>query len=522
MIGILRPGQRQSGRASLIANTLGRAWALLANGIMFPIYLRMLGQESFGIVAILSSIIGIIALFDFGLTPVFARELHHQARDRQSRLDLLFSAEVLFLAIVLAISLAAWLLPTDVVSALVKDAASQAVPVADALRGAFTLAAVQLMFNFYISALSGIEAQVESNLVSIGTSLLRSVGVVLPLLVSPTIEVFLLWQLVTTGIGLLIARFILYRLLSAGRAERSARFSLREVRGRLPAAWASFLLAIAATLNMNLDKILVGRFEGLVQVAEYGIAATFAQLIFIASVPISMTVTPRMVRAITGEESGAFERLLTMTRSSIGVITGILFVVSCWHGSTLIEHWSGGSIASEAVGQYVAWLFIGSACLALSAIYHCIATAHLDFSFGQPYVLSLLLIIPLYWLAIEIAGIRGAAIAWGCVQLMIMVAYMIWVSRRLLRGRALQALPWAGFCVGAAASVIACILFSSWQRQASGFVTFGMITLSELALAAVLVVVALVVLHRRWCIDDALAASVDSWIRKIGQRQSKQ
>lgn len=508
--------RRQSGSVSLAANALGRAWSLVANVIMFPIYLRLLGEESFGIVAMLTAVTAIVALFDFGLTPVLARELHHQGRDAGFRRDLLRSAESVLLLVVLIVGLIAWALSDGALAALVKSDAARSPEIASALRGVFLVAAAQLAFTFYVNAISGIEAQVHSNLLSVGASLVRSVGVVLPLLYWPTIDTFLLWQLGASVLGVLLSRHVLYTLLPRPGEEHRARVSLRQLGDYLPAAGASFLLALAATLNMNLDKILVGTFEGLRSIGEYSIAATFAQLIFVASVPISMTVTPRMVRAVTSHDGPAFDELLAIARSAIGLLAAMLLVFGAWHGPAVIEQWSAGGVQAAQVRPFMMWLLIGSACLALSAIYHCVAMAHLDFSFGRPYALSTLLSVPVYALAIQAAGVAGAAVAWGSVQVCVMVAYIAWVGRRRLPQGALHAFPWLGLGAGASAAALAIsALTLAIGSQGYGGVRLGLLILAELALAAVIAAALLAFVCRRFEVDDPLARRIDLRLRRL-------
>lgn len=514
MTGLLRR-RSQSGRVSLLANAAGRIWALTANVVMFPIYLRLLGTEHFGVVAVLASVTAIVALFDFGLTPVFARELNHQGRTAQSRLDLLHSAERIFLIIVSVIAAATWLAPSDWLAAMVNASPSQSPSVANSLRWVFGVATAQLMLNFYVGAMSGIEAQVQSNLLNVGTSIVRSVGVLLPMLVLPGIDTFLWWQFGVTCVGALLSRHILYALLTPDAGTIRARFSPRELRVHLPAARDSFLLATAATLNMNLDKILVAKIEGLSRIAEYMIAATFAQLIFIATVPLTMTVTPRMVRAVTGDNPQAFDRLLTTIRTGIGLVTAALMVVFLQHGPALIQHWSGGAVTVDRIDGYAAWLFLGAAALAVSAIYHCVATAHLDFSFGRIYVYSLLLVVPAYWLAITHYGLAGAAMAWGCAQLAIVLAYREWVNRRWLSGRVLRATPVAGFAVGGIATVAACALLAPWASGSGSLPVLLFIVAIELAISGAICVIALVLLSRCFNFDDGLALRADTWFRGI-------
>jgi O-antigen/teichoic acid export membrane protein len=508
--------RRQSGSVSLAANALGRAWSLVANVIMFPVYLRLLGEESFGIVAMLTAVTAIVALFDFGLSPVLARELHHQGRDAGFRRDLLRSAESVLLLVVLIVGLIVWFMPDGPLAALVKGDAARSVGIASALRGVFLVAAAQLMFTFYVNAISGIEAQVQSNMMSVGASLVRSVGVVLPLLYWPTIDAFLLWQLGASVLGVLLSRHVLYSLLPRPGGDHRARASLRQLGSYLPAAGASFLLALAATLNMNLDKILVGKFEGLRSIGEYSITATFAQLIFVASVPISLTVTPRMVRAVTSNDGPAFDELLAIARSAIGLLASILLVFGAWHGPAVIEHWSAGSVQAAQIQHYMVWLLIGSACLALSSIYHCVAMAHMDFSFGRPYAVSTLLSVPIYGLAIGAGGVAGAATAWGSVQVCVMVAYIAWVGRRHLPLGALSAFPWLGLGAGALAAALAITMMTlAVGSQGLGGLRLSLLILAELALTAVIAAALLALVWRKLGVEDPLARRIDLRLRRL-------
>jgi O-antigen/teichoic acid export membrane protein len=512
--------ERSSGRASLIANAIGRIWMLAANIVMFPVYLRLLGPEHFGVVALLAAITAIVALFDFGLTPVFARELNHQGRTAQSRLDLLHTAERVYLAIVVALAIIVALAPATWFSALVNESASASPAIASSMRWVFAVAAVQLLLNFYVSALSGIERQVQSNAVNVGTGVLRSVGVVLPLLMVPQVDVFLWWQFGATLTGALLARHLLQIVLRGVAGGARAHFSGADLRASLPVARASFLLATAATLNMNLDRLFVGRLEGLARIGEYTVVATFAQLIFIASVPITMTVTPRMVRAVTGNDLHAFEDLLTTTRTAVGLVTAVLLIVFLRHGPVLIEHWSAGAVRASQTRGYAGWLFLGAASVAASAIWHCVATAHQDFSFGRVYVYSVLLVAPLYGFAVHAHGVAGAAVAWGCTQVLIMLAYRAWVDRRLLRGRAMQATPWAGLSTGALATLAAGALLVPWTGGPHSFPGALAAVAAEIALASLFAFVALVLLVRRLDNKDGLAARADAWIRAIRRRPS--
>ncbi len=510
--------ERSSWGESVIANAIGRIWMLIANIVMFPIYLRLLGLEHFGIVALLAAVTAIIALFDFGLTPVFARELNNQGRTAHNRLDLLHTAERVYLVIVGALAAAAALAPAAWLAAMVNEPAGSSSAVVEAIRWVFAVATAQLLLNFYVNAMSGIERQVQSNAVNVGTGVLRSVCVILPLWLAPSIDVFLWWQLGATLTGALLARHLVFAVLRPPIEGYRGRFSVVDLRASLPLARQSFLLALAATLNMNLDKVFLGRFEGLSSIGEYTIVTTFSQLIFIASVPITMAATPRMIRAITGGDLRAFEDLLTTTRTAVGVVTALLLVVFLGHGSGLIEHWSGSTVRAVQVRGYVGWLYLGAAALAVSSICHCVAIAHRDFTFGRLYVYSVLLVAPVYCYTILVHGAAGAAVAWGCTQVLVMLAYRAWIGRRLLRGGMKQVTPWAGLVTGALAALAAGALLAPWSAGSHLFAGALALAAAELALAALFSLVALALLVRRLDAHDGLAERADVWLRALFRR----
>jgi O-antigen/teichoic acid export membrane protein len=512
---IMAPRGRSSGGASLAANTLGRLWTLVANLLMFPVYMRLLGHESFGIVALLAAVTAIIALFDLGLTPVLARELNNQSRDLTSKNDLLFTVEVAICAVVVLTLSAILLLPSEALLTLVNEHRSQTVQLDVALRLVFAVACTQLLFNFYVTAMSGMEAQVRANAAAMAVSLLRSVGVVLPLLAWPRVDVFLYWQLGATVIGILAVRQATYGLLRRPDGALRPRLAWREMRNFLPTAAAAFALSAAASLNMNIDKVFVGKQLGLSQIAEYSIVATFAQLIFIAIVPITITVTPRMVRLVTGNDHAGFGQLLSLTGSAIGIVTASLVTIFWWHGPRLIESWTGGGVHAAAAAGYSNWLFAGFAFLSISSIYHCVAVANRDFSFGRYYVFSVAVVLPLYWLMIERYGLQGAAIAWGLTQFAIMVFYVTWIHQRWLRPLAAQRHVILEALISAGCSAALCAGAVAAGLDRMGTLVLVLVVAFELLIGAALTHLGVLALARRLGFHSELSKLIDSRLRSI-------
>lgn len=513
--------KRTSGAVSVLANAVGRAWMLAANIIMFPIYLKMLGSESFGIVALLVAVTSIVALFDFGLSPVFARELNNQARTARDKLNLLSTAEYVYLGIVIVIFSVVWLSPDLWLAGVVKKGMGEPSEIAPTLRLVLAVALAQLIFNFYIAAVSGVERQLQSNLIIVVTGLFRSLGVLLPLWLFPKVEVFLWWQFTVTVSGALLARYLLQLTIRSIDLRAVGRFCWYELRTTFPIARTSFLLASAATLNVSVDRIFVSSLQGLAQVGEYTIVATFAQLILFASLPITITATPRMVRAITKGDKEGFEFLVTVARTAVGVATAISTTVLFRHGSQIIEFWTDGAVSAQQINGYLGWLLLGSAALALSGIWHCIASANQDYSFGKVYVYSVLVVVPLYGFSVSSYGVQGAAIAWGVTQLVVMLAYRYWVGRRLLSGNNRLATPWIGMVSGVLAALLAGWIFGFVELQSVNLSSMVFIILAESALGVMFTALILVVVVRHFDPGDGLVIMIQKQLLNFLRNPTK-
>ena len=60
---------------NIYANFSGSAWSTIMGLIFVPLYIRIMGVESYGIVGVFTSLIGILAVLDLGLSQSMSREM---------------------------------------------------------------------------------------------------------------------------------------------------------------------------------------------------------------------------------------------------------------------------------------------------------------------------------------------------------------------------------------------------------------------------------------------------------------
>jgi O-antigen/teichoic acid export membrane protein len=428
-------------RRQLVANGIGRVWGFLSNFVFVPIYLQILGVDNFGVVALFTTVAGIVAFLDLGLSPTLARELHDQRRTVQQKTNLLFSYEGAYAAIVGIVAIVALLVPSGAFSILLAQQDLARPEVAYSVRLVFICAAAQMMFNFFVSGLLGVEEQVRGNIVIVAGGLVRGALVIVPLWFFPQPITYLLWQLVFVTVFALLARHMLYRAIDPDRKCSQREFSLAVITDNLSFTRGMFLVAVISAVIAQMDKLFISKIEGMASLSEYSLASTFAQLLVFVISPITLTLLPRLVRNATSGNADAVRSLFLVSHKLVAAIVCASVASLIYFGPTLIGIWTGGHLDTASISTYFAPLAIGYALLALQTIPHSIAVANKNLSGILLYGgIGAALTLPAYWYLIRSFGIPGAAATWLCLQICLYPLYLHWVNQKFI---GVQSLWWS-------------------------------------------------------------------------------
>jgi len=423
---------RPSPVRQLAANVVGRAWVLFSNIVLMPVYLHILGMQNFGVIALFIAVSGMIAFLDLGLSPTLARELNVQGRSARDRVNLLYTYELTYAAIVGAIVLAALVLPTEAFGLLLSSRDLVRPEVAESVRLVLGAAAAQLLLGFYVAGLLGIEEQVRANLVLVGAGIVRGAVVIVPLLFYPTPGVFLTWQLVTVLAFAVVARSMLYRVIDAGTSGTRRAFEPRSIVENSMFTSGMLLVSLTAAVNTQADKLFIGKLTGLEALARYSLVTTFAQLLVFVVSPITIVLLPRLVRSASVGDHASVRRMFVATHRAVAGLVCAGLASMLFFGPYLISLWTFGRLRPESVRGYAPLLTAGYALLALSTVPHCVAIAHKNLKGAVATCLSIFFTIPGYWLLVREFGVVGAAAMWLLLQSVVVPSYLVWVVRRFI------------------------------------------------------------------------------------------
>jgi O-antigen/teichoic acid export membrane protein len=330
---------------------------------ILPLYVRFLGAEAYGLVGLYAIISVICSLFDAGISASLGRELARTNADQASgkeSAELVRTAEVLYIGIGLALGglviIAAPVIVTKWLNLrqLRPEAATQAVR----LMGLFL--AFQWSTGLYLAGLSGLQRQVEVNVVStIGTTVRAGGSVFVLWKVSPTIAAFYWWQVFATAAYLLASREALWRAPGMKRREAAFRWSVvRRVRRFAAGVTLLSFVSIAAS---QLDKVVLTRLVSLELFGYYSFAVSIAGAVTFFGQPIFTAIYPAMIEAFSRGDEPRLTSLFHRAAQLVSVAIFAPAAVLCAFSSLVLRLWARDPAIAANASALLSVCLIGAA-----------------------------------------------------------------------------------------------------------------------------------------------------------------
>ena len=476
-------------RTNIVANYAGQVWQAVMGFAFVPIYLRWLGAESFGLVALMLSLQAVSQLLDFGAGGAVNRELARRSgghNDPQSMRDMVRTMEVPIWSLALAVGVAIWLAAPWIAEQWLRTEHMDPARTA----GAVTLVAVAITTlwpsSFYTNALAGLEQQARLNLINSVFATLRNAGVLVVLhWISPTIEAFLLWYALVGALNSVTLAIFLWRSLPVG--HHRARFRWHEVRTTLKFAGGLFAIVLSGMLLIQLDRLTLSALRPLSELGYYALAISISAGLGRMVLPMFTAIYPRFSRLYA---AGAQDEIATLyhyaSRLLTAMVASIAAVIAFW-GSDVLYLWTGDMVVAELVYVPMLLLVAGSAFNGLSILPYA-----LQLSFGwtslsiRTNMALLVLAVPYAIWAVSRFGMIGAASTWFLASLFALLVTLPFMHRRLLQGQLSMwftraVLPPVGAAV--AAAFVLHLLFPMIPRTASGGLQLVLVSATTLGAA---------------------------------------
>lgn len=392
---------------NILANYIGKLWAVFSVYLFIPLYIRLLGVESYGVIAFHNVVLALMLIADAGLVPAFGREMA-RSQDRDYLRSLLRTMEILLgsvcagLALVVAVASpwisAHWLKGGDVTQ----------LAVCVALLGATS--AMQLAMSLYTGGLMGLQRQTQANAFGVGFSFVRSACVLLPLWLAPDLRVYFAWQVISAALFLFLLRRALWRELE-GRQQ--SRFDFQRLRPVFGYALGMMGMSIVSALNTQTDKLVTSFALPLRDYAVYSLASVAGQAPMLLTLPVAMALLPRFTQHVARQDTATLQQeYVDYSRLVTLLATAVASFCFLWSEPLLLVWTSNPDLAAHAA-PVLQLLLVGSWLLALQLMPFHLSLANGHNATNLRLGVFFLVLNPLltFFLARHF-GLVGAAIPW--------------------------------------------------------------------------------------------------------------
>lgn len=404
------PTRRTSLRTNILANYIGRAYSLGANYLFIPFYIKILGIESYGLIAFYAVLLAITSIADVGLSATFSRQAA-QSSNPAELAGMLATAERILLIGTTACAIGVFFVADWFAHHWLQGAGS--LPASDmiwSLRLMALMLVPQLLFTLYSAGLLGLQHQVAANVVQALFITARAGLVILVITWRRDLTLFFGWQAVVTLVFAVTVRAMLLRRM---RLDARSLLTFDWLAFKPHFGYAGGLLAITAisTLNTQLDKILISRFFSIAEFGYYNVASTLAQLPLAVAMPIGVAFFPRLVACVA---AGGSELEMTFGNyvRLVAVVTAVGSMGLALFAPDILALWLHSPVP-PIVPHIAAALAIGSLFLCLNTPPYYLCLAH-----GRSWLVvavslaTLVVSLPCLLFGIGHYGLWGGALAW--------------------------------------------------------------------------------------------------------------
>ena len=411
---------KQSSSSKFGIILLSRVLATIIGIIFVPIYVKIIGAESYGLVAFYGTLAGSLAILDMGLSTAISRQvsvLAIRSNAQKETSDLVFSVEIIYwgvgiLAGILIILLAHYL-ALHWINA--KELPKQTITSAIMLMGG--IFACSFPASIYNGVMNSLNLQLPNAFISIIASLMKALGVILALkYISSSIECYFIWQILVSLLITVTMRIYCWRVINKNTLS-SPKFSVQQLKTIWKFAAGMTGISLITFFLSQIDKIIVSKFVNLDYVGYYGLAFTVAGAITQVISPLNPILFPKFTALVAQNKQ---PELINLYHKSCRLINIIILPI----GFTLIlfAHeilllWTKNPVLAKNTAPILQVCAAGTIfnCMMWIPYWYMLANGLTKFTIYQNILASLILVPLLFWWVAKF-GALGASFVWLTVN----------------------------------------------------------------------------------------------------------
>ena len=336
-------------QAGAVLSYISMGLGYLVSIVYTPLMLRLLGQSEFGLYNLVASVVAYLGVLNFGFGSAYMRYYSrykiHEEREKIAILNGMFLIIFFLLGIIAAIAGTVLTMNTEIIfgSQLTNLELSKAKLLMMILVINLAISFPSIVFNSNITASEKFVFQKIVQMIKT----IANPFVVLPALILGygSIGMVVTTTLLNITVEIINAAYCLKKL----KMKFSFRsFDFKLMKEMMIFSSFIFINLVIDQINWNVDKFILGRFQGTVSVAVYGLAAQLNTYYLSIASTISSVFIPRVHKLVA---QSASNDELTKLFTKIGRIQFILLsLISSglvFFGRPFIQFWAGSSYSDS-------------------------------------------------------------------------------------------------------------------------------------------------------------------------------
>lgn len=424
---------------NFLAGLANSVWSALIGLAVVPLYIKYLGIEAYGLIGFFVTMQAVLQLLDMGIAPTINREVARcsASGNLQEAGKLLHTLAVVYWSMAGAIALLIFVLAPLIAEYWLqsKQLSPQTILHAVMLMG--LVIACRWPVGLYQGALIGAQRLVVASCINMAMVTISSLGALVVLaFISPTIEVFFIWQASIGVVHAAAMRWGAWRIIGRIRGNHFDVNALKNI-WRFTAGMSG--IALMGLIFSQMDKVLLSKMLGLEAFAHYMLASVVVAGLYVFVTPMYNIIYPRFSALVASgdiEKLGDSYKLYARSLSIVLFPAAMTLVV---FSEELMLIWTGNAEIAKAVAPLISLLAIGSALNGIMYIPHA-----LQLAFGMtrlPLMINGVLMIIFFPLIIYLVlkfGALGGAIAWLLLHTLYVFLGTWFTHRYLLKGFAVK------------------------------------------------------------------------------------
>jgi O-antigen/teichoic acid export membrane protein len=431
--------QLRSLASLLLASFSGKLIYALSSLLAVPLATHLLGAEAMGVVGFFATVLMVLMVAEGGLTSSIIHRMarsvvasrERATRNRDADLSMVSTYFATFFALGTVVFLGLGCASGWVVEHWLHfDGLGQ-----ESVRRSIWYMAAFIGLNFPVmllqAVLVGKERQMALNAIYVPYSLLRTLGVLLPLYLLPhirSVDNYFLFQVIVQVAYFLALSWMAYRC--TGFLPWLYRWKLSYLRRGYGYGRGVLLISVTSIVTTQYDKFYLSGHISLKSFGYYTLAATLASVAYIFSTAFNSVLFPRMTAYFSEKDEKGLERIHT---ASLCIVSSALSLLCCavfLFKDLLLSVLFVPEVASGVSGV-VAILMVGTSLQALLIVPFALQLATkwttLAFRLNLAAIPVILMVLPLL---VGLLGAQGAAWLWLSYNVYSVVLTFFFVCKR--------------------------------------------------------------------------------------------